>query len=334
MTLQRLPLGTSHSTLPHTYRPDTAPRFISTNREFLHALAQLERYALFEHAVVLLEGESGTGKSYFAEHLHRTSPRRRGPYHCVVLSTLDDNLAASDLFGHVSGAYTDARHSRPGCFSSASGGTLFLDEIGKASASVQRKLLHAIEHREIWPVGTDRPVRVDVRLVAATNVPLEVLAANNSFLPDLVARLTAFRVRIPSLRERPNDIPALVQQFIELRAAQCGYTDAMPRVDDRLLQVLQDADWPNNLRQLDATVQRLLIHAAGAPVLTLQHLGDAIVRLIASSDEQPLTPQRVRAVVESAGSKARAARILGVTRQTVHRYLARECAVDLPVQSD
>jgi DNA-binding NtrC family response regulator len=261
------------------------------------------------------------------------SPRRRGPYHCVVLSTLDDNLAASDLFGHVSGAYTDARHSRPGCFSSASGGTLFLDEIGKASASVQRKLLHAIEHREIWPVGTDRPVRVDVRLVAATNVPLEVLAERGAFLPDLAARLTAFRVRIPSLRERANDIPALVHQFIELRAPQCGHTGAVPRVDDRLLEVLQAADWPNNLRQLDATVQRLLIHADGLSVLTLEHLGDDIVNVGAKGGDEPLTPERVRKVVESAGSKARAARLLGVTRQTVHRYLAREGG-DAPLLAD
>jgi DNA-binding NtrC family response regulator len=306
------------------YRADTPPRFCSSDRAFLAALHRLELYARYEQAVVLIEGESGTGKSFFARHLHGTSHRSRGPYHSVVLSTLDDNLAASDLFGHVRGAYTDARDHRQGCFSSASSGTLFLDEIGKASASVQRKLLHAIEHREVWPVGSDRPVRIDVRLVTATNIPLESLVANAQFLPDLLARLSAFRVRIPSLRERAGDIPALIKQFLEGRATQCGYVDGPPDVDARLLDVLCAADWPNNLRQLDATVQRLLIHANGASLLTLDHLGEEIIALTASSSEQALTPARVRQAVEAAGSKTDAARLLGVTRQTVHRYLTRE----------
>jgi two-component system response regulator HydG len=212
----------------------------------------------------------------------------------VVLSTLDDNLAASDLFGHVRGAYTDARHQRSGCFSSASGGTLFLDEIGKASASVQRKLLHAIERREIWPVGSDRAVRIDVRLVAATNVPLEQLVATAGFLPDLLARLNAFRVRIPPLRERAGDIPALVEQFLEARATQCGYTDGTPSVDARLLQVLQAASWPNNLRQLDAAMHRILVDSDGASELTLAHCEDDTLGLHRYAQAaRTLTPERI-----------------------------------------
>ena len=317
-------LDTSRPAPTLSYRPDTAPRFVGTDPTFLAALDRLERYARHEHAVVLIEGESGTGKSFFAQQLHRMSPRARGPYQCVVLSTLDDNLAASDLFGHVRGAYTDARNSRLGCFSSGSGGTLFLDEIGKASPSVQRKLLHAIERREIWPVGSDRPIRIDVRLVAASNVPLAELVASGGFLPDLLARLNAFRIRIPPLRERAGDIPALVEQFLDARAAQCGYTAGAPSMEARLLRLLQAAEWPNNLRQLDATVQRLLIDADGAPVLTFSHLGDDIGELEAPAREQTLTPARVRQVVEAAGSKTDAARLLGVTRQTIHRYLTRE----------
>ena len=334
MNLPSQSLDVSRSVSTFAYRPDAAPRFVSTDRNFLAALARLERYARHEHAVVLIEGESGTGKSYFAQHLHRTSLRARCSYQCVVLSTLDDNLAASDLFGHVRGAYTDARQSRSGCFSSASGGTLFLDEIGKASASVQRKLLHAIERREIWPVGSDRPIRIDVRLVAATNVPLTDLVASAGFLPDLLARLSAFRVRIPPLRERAGDIPELVEQFLEIRAAQCGYLSAAPSIDARLLRLLQAAEWPNNLRQLDATVQRLLIHADGARVLTLDHLGDDIAELEPTHTEQALTPERVRRVVEAAGSKTDAARLLGVTRQTVHRYLVRERGDETPLHDD
>ena len=139
-----------------------------------------------------------------------------------------------------------------------------------------------------------------------------------------MARLSALRVRLPPLRERAGDIPALVDQFLDVRAPQCGYAAGAPSMEARLLRLLQAAEWPNNLRQLDATVQRLLIHADGAPVLTFSHLGDDIGELEAPAREQALTPARVRQVVEAAGSKTDAARLLGVTRQTIHRYLTRE----------
>jgi DNA-binding NtrC family response regulator len=150
----------------------TRPGFVGTHSAHLSALRSLEALAPYEHATVLIEGESGTGKSYAARLLHHCSPRARMTFHQVILSALDDNLAASDLFGHLSGSYTDARQNRPRHFVTANRGTLFLDEIGKATSAVQRKLLHAIEHREIWPVGADRPVRLDVRLVTASNIPL------------------------------------------------------------------------------------------------------------------------------------------------------------------
>lgn len=282
------------------------------------------------HALVLLEGESGTGKTYFARYLHEHSPRASGPFESVVLPTLDDNLAPSELFGHVRGAYTDARQHRPGRFVSANGGTLFLDEIGKASLKLQAKLLHAVEYREIWPVGSDRSVRVDVRLIAATNVPLEELVAEGEFLPDLVPRLSAFRVRLPALRERREDIPALVEQFVALRSPQYGYGAQLPSVDAGLMALLTEAEWPNNLRELDATVQRLLVHAEGADTLTSKHLGDVTLVVRHGEGDERLTPERVRQVVEAAGSVTAAARALGLSRQTVHRYLARERVIDLP----
>jgi DNA-binding NtrC family response regulator len=310
-------------------------QFVGRSRMLLETLRQLDRYARCVHALVLLEGESGTGKSYFARYLHERSPRARGPFESVVLPTLDDNLAPSELFGHVSGAFTDARHPRMGRFLSAGGGTLFLDEIGKASPRVQAKLLHAVEYREIWPVGSDRSVRIDVRLVAATNVPLEELVEAGTFLPDLVPRLSGFRVRLPALRERAEDIPSLVEQFVQLRAPQCGYGDQPPSVDARLIGLLQAAEWPHNLRQLDATVHRLLVQADGAPVLTVDHLGDAAAGLSpVDADQHGLTPARVRLVVDSTGSVTRAARALGVSRQTVHRYLTRERDAEVPMRTD
>jgi two-component system, NtrC family, response regulator HydG len=303
-------------------------RFVSRTPSFLDALARVERYARHDQVNVLLEGESGTGKSYFAHHLHQRSRRRRGPFQHVVLSTLDDNLAASDLFGHVSGAYTDARHGRPGHFVSATGGTLFLDEIGKASLSVQRKLLHVVEHGEIWPVGSDRVVRVDVRLVAASNVSLADLVRRGEFLPDLYARLSGFEIHIPALRERADDIPLLVEQLIAQHATHFGYVASPPQVDPALLRVMQHAAWPSNLRQLDATLRKLLIEAEGDATLTLDHLGDGIIALGARGAEGELSLDRVRQAIEITGSATAAGRMLGVSRQTVYRYLARARPAD------
>ncbi|HEY7378197.1 MAG TPA: sigma 54-interacting transcriptional regulator [Steroidobacteraceae bacterium] len=306
------------------YRAAQAPYFVGRSRIFQETVRQLKRYARYDNALVLLEGESGTGKSFFARHLHDYSPRASKPFETVVLPTLDDNLAPSELFGHVRGAYTDARQHRPGRFVSASGGTLFLDEIGKASLRLQAKLLHAVEYREIWPVGSDRSVRVDVRLIAATNLSLDGLAASGDFVPDLVPRLSAFRIRLPALRERAEEIPDLVAHFISLRAPLYGYNNEPPAVDSGLIELLTQAEWPNNLRQLDATIQRLLVDAEGAPVLTAAHLGEMCLTVVPSDGSNArLTPERVQQVVDAAGSVTRAARALGVSRQTVHRYLSR-----------
>jgi DNA-binding NtrC family response regulator len=306
--------------------PEDRPRFAGSHPAHLAALREIESLAPFEHATVLIEGETGTGKSYAARLLHRGSPRARATFHQVILSALDDNIAASDLFGHLRGAYTDARESRHGHFVSANRGTLFLDEIGKASASVQRKLLHAIEHREIWPVGADRPMRLDVRLVAASNVPLQSLVDDGSFLGDLAARLVNFRVRLPSLRERRSDIPALVRQFVALRASTCGHPVAAPKVSPELSEALKQGEWPRNLRQLDGVVQRLLIEAAmqGKSVLTLEHCVGELAYLRGDGARRPrVTPSMARERVAQLGGKKQASDSLGVSRSTVYRLLAK-----------
>jgi DNA-binding NtrC family response regulator len=290
----------------------------------LRARAQARRFAADRKAAILIEGESGTGKTRLAREIHAASPRALGSFRHVVLSTLDDGIAGSELFGHVPGAFTDARSNRTGHFVTAHGGTLFLDEIGKASRAVQQKLLHAIEYGEIRPVGSDRDVRVDVRIVAASNLSLEELVAKGEFLPDLHARLSAFRIRLPTLRERRADIPALVTRFVDARAADCGYREA-PAVDPALVRALQRARWPNNIRQLDASIHRLLVDAEGARVLTLEHCIDDLsyLRGHLPRDSVALTERRVADAIRSAGSIAGAARMLGVDRTTVHRFQRR-----------
>jgi DNA-binding NtrC family response regulator len=308
--------------------------FVGSHPLHLAALRGVEALAPYEHATVLIEGESGTGKSYVARLLHGRSPRSRAIFHQVILSALDDNLAASDLFGHLSGSYTDARQNRPGHFVTANRGTLFLDEIGKASGSVQRKLLHAVEHREIWPVGADRGVRLDVRLVAASNIPLATLVERGTFLEDLAARLANFRVRLPALRERRSDVPALVRQFIGLRAATCGHVVRAPQVHPELMAALHRADWPYNLRQLDGVVQRLLIEAAmqGSAELGLEHCVGELAYLREDERERERerpTPELVQARMTALGSATAVARDLGISRWTVYRYLERSADVQV-----
>jgi DNA-binding NtrC family response regulator len=317
-------VSTSFNVPQATARPD----FRSI--KYREVMEQLERFARAGRAPILIEGESGTGKTEIARRLHKLSSRATAPFQYIVLSAVDDNLVGSELFGHVTGAFTDARYNRAGLFASAASGTLFLDEIGKASHAVQQKLLHAVECGEIRPIGSDRDVRVDVRIVAASNVPLARLAADDRFLPDLYARLNAFRIELPPLRKRREDIPILVEHFIRLRSVDAGYEQA-PRVHPALLAALKNAPWPNNLRQLDGTVFRLLVDAQGARELRLEHCRDdlAYLRDVVESAEEALSARCAEdAIARAGGSVSGAARLLGVNRTTVQRARKRPVVAD------
>jgi len=286
---------------------------------FQRVLAQLARLARHPSVPILLEGESGTGKTSIARWIHDNSPRAAGPSCAVLLAGLDDALAGSELFGHVTGAFTDAKSSRAGQFASASGGTLFLDEIGKASRAVQQKLLHAVEQHEIRPIGSDRSMRVDTRIIVASNVPLRQLVEEGTFLPDLSARLDVFRVALPPLRKRRADIPLLVMGAVARHAADCGY-ETEPAIAPELMRALQRAPWPNNLRELDATIWRLLIEAEGSPMLTLAHCPDALSHL-RLADTPPITRELLQDAVSKHGGVSAAARALNVDRTTIYRRL-------------
>lgn len=286
---------------------------------FQRVLAQLARLAGHPSVPILLEGESGTGKTSIARWIHDNSPRAGGQFCAVLLAGLDDSLAGSELFGHVTGAFTDAKSSRIGQFASANGGTLFLDEIGKASRLVQQKLLYAVEHRDIRPIGSDRSIRIDTRIIAASNVPVRQLVEEGTFLSDLSARFDVFRVTLPPLRERRADIPTLVMDAIERHAGECGY-EVEPTIAPELMHALQRAPWPNNLRELDATIHRLLIEADGSPMLTLAHCPDALSHLRVA-EAPPLTREVVQEAISKHGCVSAAARALNVDRTTIYRRL-------------
>lgn len=299
--------------------PQYAPLLRSSSPAFQRALARLERFARHDGTTVLLVGESGTGKSVFAEHLHACSPRNGRVFHRVTLSAITDTLAPSELFGHLQGSFTDARSNRAGHFVSAQGGTLFLDEIGKASATVQHQLLDAVERREIAPVGADRSVRVDVRIVAATNVPLDRLVAHGTFLPDLHARLDGFAVHIPPLRERREDIPELVRYFVDVHARHFGY-ERPPAIDDDLMSALSRAPWPNNVRELDVMVQRLLVDGEGTSRLTLDSCDVSLTFRDAAEQQLDRNAAIRRAfATEKSVNVSALARRLGCSRTTIYQ---------------
>jgi DNA-binding NtrC family response regulator len=296
---------------------------------FTNMMHRVRRLARDRSAPIILEGESGSGKTQLARRIHDLSPRASGPFVAVRLNALVDELSGSELFGHVAGAFTGARERRSGLFVSASGGTLFLDELGKASPTVQMMLLDAIESREIRPLGADRAAPVDVRIIGATNVPLEKMIADYELLPDLFARLELFRVQVPPLRHRRADIRLLVEHYVSHHAASCGYS-AVPTVDADLLWALERAPWPRNLRQLDATVHRLMIQAEGASVLTLELCSDDLRYLKEGKRRGPLTDAEVKKALAKTESVTAAARMLGVHRSTIHRHLSPESGEVLP----
>jgi two-component system, NtrC family, response regulator HydG len=305
------------------------PQFPEPRSEaFRNVLRRIEHYACDESITIVFEGESGTGKNWLARRVHQLSKRSSHELHEISAATLNDSLAGSELFGHVLGAFTDARALRPGAFQSANHGTLFLDELGKATPQVQRFLLRAIEERVIRPVGSDRSIKVDVRLLLATNVSLKSLVAQGLFLHDLYARLGNFCIHLPPLRERREDIPDLARFFLAQRALYYWYPPGLPTIQPALMNALQEAKWEFNLRGLDSAMHCLIVAADSAAELTFEHCVDELEYLRARSRGRPTkaSPARVVAAVKSVKSVTAAARELSMSRSTIYRKIAKQNA--------
>jgi formate hydrogenlyase transcriptional activator len=218
---------------------------------------------------VLIRGETGTGKEGLARMVHEFSPRFNAPFVAVNLGAIPETLIESELFGHEKGAFTGAVRRKAGRFEQASGGTIFLDEVGDAPASVQVRLLRVLQEREIERVGGTEPVKVDVRVVAATNRDLEAMVARGTFRADLYYRLAVFPVVLPPLRERREEIRPLVQHFLARHAAAMNRRP--PRVSEEVWRAVESHHWPGNVRELENFVQRALILSPG-PDLVLPDL--------------------------------------------------------------
>ncbi|MCS7045971.1 MAG: sigma-54 dependent transcriptional regulator [Gemmataceae bacterium] len=231
----------------------------------MRAVYRLTRLVAASRASVLLVGATGTGKEVIARNIHRLSPRADGPYVRVNCGALSESLLESELFGHVKGAFTGAVDSKTGRFEAAHGGTIFLDEINSMSPKLQVKLLRVLQERELERVGESRTIRVDVRVIGATNQFLEDEIERGRFREDLYYRLNVVPIYLPPLRQRREDIPALVRFFLE-KYCEENRRDP-PEVPAAILERMQnDYDWPGNVRELENCVERAVVLAHGRPV--------------------------------------------------------------------
>jgi two-component system, NtrC family, response regulator AtoC len=283
-------------------------------------------------ASVLITGESGTGKELIAAAIHEHSPRAGGPFvklHCAALA---ETLLESELFGHERGAFTGAVGRRDGRFQQADGGTLFLDEIGEISPAIQIKLLRFLQQHEFERVGGNQTIKVDVRVVAATNRNLLQRVKDGAFREDLYYRLNVVSIDMPPLRDRPTDVPLLAMHFIKKYAKENG--KEMTGFSDEALERLSRYGWPGNVRELENAVERAVVVGRGG-VIRVEDLSPAITPSVRSADGLPPIPGSTLANLEryailktlehTGGSTSRAAEILGISPRKIqyklHEYL-------------
>ena len=276
-------------------------------------------------APVIINGQSGTGKEMVARAIHWASPRQDKPFIKVSCAALNENLLETELFGHVKGAYTGADRSRVGRFEAAHGGSIFLDEIGDIPPATQVKLLRVLEEKEIERVGDHTPIPVDVRIITATNKNLEDLVARGAFREDLYFRIHVFPLTIPPLRERPEDIPIIIQHFVEQNQATSGkkITGLSPEAVARLTSYT----WPGNVRELRNAIEYALVLCPGGEI-GAHHLPHKIAP--ASDCPPPAEPlearerdELVRVLRQVGGNQSAAARQLGVSRVTVWKRMKK-----------
>jgi len=280
-----------------------------------------------EECNVLILGESGCGKDLIARAIHYDGPRRERPFVPVDCGAIHSTLLESELFGHEKGAFTGAHAARRGLFETATGGTVFLDEIGEIPLELQPALLRAIEEKEVRPVGATQYRPVDVRIIAATNQPLEEMVGSGKFRRDLFYRLNVVAIRVPPLRERKDDIPLLVQHFLQKRAGRSGRS--VTGINPDALHLLQRYDWPGNVRELEHTIDRACTLGLTERIESVD-LGPSITEAVQSRQEAPgqsieeMEVAAIRRLLDDhEGDTARVAEVLGIDRSTLYRKIKR-----------
>jgi two-component system response regulator HydG len=278
-------------------------------------------------ASILILGENGTGKEILAREIHRLSARSKEVFIGVDMGSLTGTLIESELFGHVKGAFTDAKEDRPGRFEIASGGTLFLDEIGNIPQALQPKLLTVIQNKEVTRVGSNRPVAVDIRLISATNMPLQELTSSGNFREDLLYRINTILIEIPPLRQRGEDIPGLLEYY--LRKFTLKYNKPLFRIEKRALYKLKNYNWPGNIRELQHMTEKAVILGEGKELHTEDFFFGSRAENKKSFEEilnlEELEKEAIkRAIEKHNGNITRAVVDLGISRRTLYYKLGKD----------
>jgi len=281
---------------------------------------------------VLITGESGTGKEMVARAIHYNGPRRSGPFIAINCAAIPETLLESELFGHVRGAFTDAKGDKKGLIEEANGGTLFLDEVGDISILLQPKLLRVIQERSVRRVGANRPVSVDIRIVSATHQDLKEGIRNRTFREDLFYRINVLQIGLPPLRTRREDIPLLVHAFLSHHAAYQSRMAVGESLTGEAMRLLMNYSWPGNVRELENVIERAVTLAHGDTI----GLRDLPVHIAKEQDDAPVLDRMFKKLASLAqleeayiqqvlqwtgGNKMQAAQILGVDRKTLYRRL-------------
>ena len=302
---------------------------VGASRAIAEVIRQIDLVSAVR-STVLITGETGTGKELVARAVHSRDPRPRTPFVKVNCAAIPDALIESELFGYVRGAFTGAAGSKRGKFSLAHGGSIFLDEIGTMNVGVQAKLLRVLQEREIEPLGAERAERVDVRVIAATNRDLRQLVREGRFLDDLFYRLYVVPILVPSLRERIEDIPMLVEYFIDKHATRNGR--AIEAVEDGVIEWLQTHRWPGNVRELENTIERAVVLSSTSSTIRrevvtmdvgLETVPAAVPSLKLRQNVEWVERETIRRALAMSPLKQQAARLMGISPRALSHYLAK-----------
>lgn len=303
----------------------SVPKYLEGKSEASRQLYDYVRLVAPTPMSVLILGASGTGKEYVARRIHELSARKDKPFFALDCGAIPKDVAASEFFGHKKGAFTGADADKRGAFEVANGGTLFLDEVGNLSYDVQVQLLRALQERRIRPVGGDRELKVDIRLVCATNENLEQAVAEGRFREDLYHRINEFTIYMPQLRERGNDIFLFADLFI--RQANAELQRQVDGLDAAAAELLVQHSWPGNLRELNNVMKRAVLLARGRQITAAelqQAMGPVRQNAVPTLHDEADERQRIEeALRQTGGNKAKAARLLGIDRKTIYNKMEK-----------
>jgi transcriptional regulator with PAS, ATPase and Fis domain len=306
----------------------SSQKIIGQSKEFKNIIDDIRNIIAQTSSTVMITGESGTGKEVIARYIHEASDRSKKPFIAVNISSLAESLIESELFGSVKGSFTGSIKDKIGYLESANNGTLFLDEIGELPMNLQVKILRFIQEGEVIPIGSTQPIKVDVRIIAATNKDLNALIKEGLFREDLYYRLNVIPLHLPPLRERIEDISLLSKYFLEKYSVK--YNRNEMSVDNEVMELLSNYDWPGNVRELENVIERLVVY--NKKLVTKNSLPQNITNTAISNDNNTvkikigtMTLQEVEDIIIKKtldltdGDKKLAAKILDVSLRTIYR---------------